>query len=69
MEWFEQQDKLASRVASISPDHPGIETVQSCASYIRRHGVNTTLVTTDVRKVISVILILCFMLADVDTLM
>ncbi|KAF8843497.1 aldolase [Paxillus ammoniavirescens] len=50
MEWFEQQDNLASRVASISPDHPGIETVQSCASYIRRHGLNTTLVTTDVRK-------------------
>ncbi|KAF9224991.1 aldolase [Gyrodon lividus] len=49
MEWFEQQHSVASRVACISPEHPGIQTVQSCASYIRLHGLNNTLVTTDLR--------------------
>ncbi|KAF9233828.1 hypothetical protein BU15DRAFT_53390, partial [Melanogaster broomeanus] len=44
MEWFEQQ-----QAASLSPYHLGVETVQSCASYIRRHKLNTTLVTTDLR--------------------
>lgn len=47
MEWFEQQ----GGVEGISQDHPGIEAIQSCATYIDRRGLNTTLLTTDVRKV------------------
>lgn len=50
MEWFEQQQG-GTRVGRVSQDHPGIEAIQSCATFIQRHELNTTLLTTDVRKV------------------
>jgi hypothetical protein len=49
MEWFERQ--CDTRAGEISQDHPAIEAIQSCATFIRRRGLNTTLLTTDVRKV------------------
>jgi len=48
MEWFERQ--CGTRAGRVSRDHPGIEAIQSCATFIHRRGLNTTLVTTDVRK-------------------
>jgi hypothetical protein len=48
MEWFERQ--CDTRAGEISQDHPAIEAIQSCATFIRRRGLNTTLLTTDVRK-------------------
>ncbi|KAF8123682.1 hypothetical protein EV363DRAFT_1403752 [Boletus edulis] len=48
MEWFEQQG--STHKGRLSQDHPGIEAIQSCATFIHRHGLNTTLLTTDIRK-------------------
>ena len=48
MQWFEQQRD--ARATCIAQDHPGIEAIQSCATFIHRHGLNTSLLTTDVRK-------------------
>ncbi|KAG8216233.1 hypothetical protein J3R82DRAFT_8274 [Butyriboletus roseoflavus] len=47
MEWYEQKHGIQAG----HQDHPGIETIQSCATFIHRHGINTTLLTTDVRMV------------------
>ncbi|KIJ64728.1 hypothetical protein HYDPIDRAFT_28095 [Hydnomerulius pinastri MD-312] len=49
LEWFEQQDKITPRVSSTSSNHPGIEVIQSCATYIHRHRLNTSIVTTEMR--------------------
>lgn len=48
MEWYEQQS--GAQAGRLSQDHPGIEAIQSCATFIHRHRLNTTLLTTDVRK-------------------
>ncbi|KAF8558560.1 aldolase [Imleria badia] len=48
MEWFERL--YGTKTGRISQDHAGIETIQSCATFIHQHGLNTTLLTTDVRK-------------------
>ncbi|KAG6380360.1 hypothetical protein JVT61DRAFT_8473 [Boletus reticuloceps] len=48
MEWFEPQG--STHKGRLSQDHPGIEAIQSCATFIHRHGLNTTLLTTDIRK-------------------
>ncbi|KAH0831356.1 hypothetical protein J3R83DRAFT_14018 [Lanmaoa asiatica] len=48
MEWFEQQ--RGTRAGHVSQGHPGVEAIQSCATFIHRQGINTTLLTTDVRK-------------------
>ena len=49
MEWFEQL--CGTQAGRISQEHAGIEAIQSCATFIHRHGLNTTLLMTDVRKV------------------
>lgn len=56
MEWFEQQGGI--HAGHISQDHPGIEAIQSCATFIHHHGINTTLLTADVRKVNRMVLFL-----------
>ncbi|KAH7926887.1 aldolase [Leucogyrophana mollusca] len=46
LEWFEQKIGGAYPIA---PGHPGIEVIQSCASYIQFNGVRTRLMTADIR--------------------
>ncbi|KAG6331437.1 hypothetical protein ID866_7650 [Astraeus odoratus] len=47
LEWYEKQQKLVPRVTT---DHPGIEAVQMCVSYILRHKLNTILMAADIRS-------------------
>ncbi|KAI6160692.1 hypothetical protein EDD17DRAFT_1875323 [Pisolithus thermaeus] len=47
LEWYEQQQKPVPKVAV---DHPGIETIQSCVSYILHNKLNATLMTADIRN-------------------
>lgn len=47
LEWYEQQEKL---IPKITADHPGIETIQTCTSYILHNKVNCTLMTADIRS-------------------
>jgi len=47
MTWFEKKDGDYA----IAPGHPGIETIQSCIDYIRKHALNTSLLAVDIRNV------------------
>ncbi|KAL4072238.1 hypothetical protein J3A83DRAFT_2999583 [Scleroderma citrinum] len=47
LEWYEKQMKSAPPVTI---DHPGIEVIQTCASYILQHKLNTTLMAADIRS-------------------
>lgn len=47
LEWYEQQQKLVPKVTA---DHPGIEAIQTCVSYILHNRLNTTLLAADIRS-------------------
>ncbi|KAG9310162.1 hypothetical protein JVU11DRAFT_9782 [Chiua virens] len=49
MSWFEAESNDI-QPGSVSRNHPGIQTIQSCADFIRHRGINTTLLTTDIRQ-------------------
>lgn len=47
LEWYEQQQKP---VPKLTVDHPGIEMIQTCVSYILLNKLNATLMTADIRN-------------------
>ncbi|KAG2103437.1 uncharacterized protein F5147DRAFT_638814 [Suillus discolor] len=48
MTWFEKKDEVEVE-HPITPDHPGIKTIQSCIDYIHQNSLNTSLLVTDIR--------------------
>ncbi|KAH7910729.1 hypothetical protein BJ138DRAFT_71132 [Hygrophoropsis aurantiaca] len=48
LEWFEKKNGGAFPIA---PAHPGIEAIQSCASYIRYNDLKPKLMTSDIRSI------------------
>ncbi|EGO01262.1 hypothetical protein SERLA73DRAFT_105896 [Serpula lacrymans var. lacrymans S7.3] len=46
LEWFERKRKT---LGPATPHHPGVETLQTCISYLHLHDVKTKVVIADVR--------------------